>query len=111
MPSPREAKPTDCPRLESRLYQLMTAADPARAAADLGLFYEDGRVRVIVELADPTAADPQHPDLVIEGRFRDLVQARVPPAALCAISHLPGIQFVRGPAASFPQGPGQRARP
>lgn len=111
MPTPRAAKPTDCPQLESRLYELMVAADPARAAADLGLTYEDGRVRVIVELADAATPIPQHPDLVVEGRFSNLVQGRVPPATLCALSRLPDVRFVRAPAVAVPGAAAQPARP
>ncbi len=110
-PAPTEASPTPppsatqtptpkqagCPNLESRLYRLTTADDPAAYAAGSGLQYSEGRVRVVIEFQGPNDSLPAGYDVAVEARQGNLVQARAPVQDLCRISNEPNVRFVRAP--------------
>jgi hypothetical protein len=84
----------DCPRLESRLCQLVQAADPTSFAAGAQLEYADGRVRVIVELVSVDEPMPAYGQTE-EARYQGLVQAVVALDQLCALSNDPAVAAVR----------------
>jgi hypothetical protein len=88
------AKAADCPRLESRLYQLVQAADPASFAAEAQLEYADGRVRVIVELVSVDEPMPAYGQIE-EARYQGLVRAAISLDHLCALSNDPAVAAVR----------------
>ena len=91
----------ECPRLESVLYHLMQVSDPAAAAADASLSYDDGGVRVEIVLAGeamPTAST----GLVVEARAGALLQARVPVSELCDLSNDPEVVVVRATFRGMP---------
>jgi len=86
-----------CPGLDSRLAQLIEASDPAAFAASTGLIYGDeGRVAVIIELADPNARpDADRYDLVVEASYANLVQAQAPLDGLCDLAADPAVTRVQ----------------
>jgi hypothetical protein len=103
-PRPR---PSDCPHLESRLYDLIVAEDPADLAQTTGLFYEDNATRVVIELASPEtdASFLAEYGARTETQTGSLVQALVPLTKLCDLSNNPRVEFVREPRTAIsPQG-------
>lgn len=91
-----------CPKLEDRLYQLTVSPDPAALAAQTGLFYSQGRVRVIIELPSAESPAPSGYGLTVESRAQALVQALVPVDALCALAADGNVKFVRAPLPRLP---------
>ena len=89
--------PQPCPRLEERLFRLAVSADPEAFASQAGLYYREGRLRVIAELESPQAPSPSLPGLVVEARAAELVQALVPPDRLCSLASAEGVRLVRSP--------------
>lgn len=111
-----EAVPTDekatargCPKLDSRLVQLIGAADPSAFAAGAGLVYRDGAVRVVVELQASGEPSPGY-GLIEEARYENLVQALAPVEQLCPLSDDTGVLFVRPPVAASPAAPSSTGR-
>ena len=80
-PSPLATKPEPgCDGLASVLVQLTRAEDPAAFAAERGLAWVDGSVRVVFESDGPL------PEGVEEARSPGRVQALVPLDRLCALA-------------------------
>jgi hypothetical protein len=96
---PPRTLPSECPHLESRLYDLAMSPNPVAFAQTTGLFYEDGVTRTVVELATPETdiAFLAKYDAQIEKQAGSLVQVLVPLAELCNLSNDSQVQFVRGP--------------
>lgn len=94
----------ECPKLESRLYQVAQSSDPEHAANQSGLYYSQGRVRVIIELADPAVSLPAGYSLIIESRYNTLIQASVALQDLCKLSQEPSVRLVRAPYEATPLG-------
>ncbi len=86
-----------CPQLDSQLLQLTQAADPPAFATAHGLDYQNGMVRVIVDLR-AGASLPLGYGLVVEAQYANLVQAWVPPSQLCALASDANVLSVRPPA-------------
>lgn len=91
------AKQQECPALDSTLYQLTLAADPAQAAADLGLVYDERGIQVLVTLNsdDPSVLDSF--DVVTTGSSGPEFQAFAPFDQLCALANTPDVLAVRIP--------------
>lgn len=104
IPNTAPSKASECPQMESRLYDLTTATDPAAFAQSHGLYYGDGRTRVVVVLVAPEAGTSilTQYDAQVETRYESLVQVLVPPAELCDLSNDPQVQFVRAPRVAEP---------
>ena len=92
-----KAEKTPYPKLEARLYQLTRSKDPSTFAEASGLYFSDGKVRVIIILAHISSTISSDFQIVPEGQFGDLLQAMVPVDQLCEISEEPYINFVRPP--------------
>ncbi len=90
-------KPTHCPKLDSALYELMAAADRSAYARQHALQYEDGAVRVTLELASDQAVLPSSHRITIEERLERLVRALVPVDNLCELSNDPSVRMIRVP--------------
>ncbi|MBI4640237.1 MAG: hypothetical protein HY731_06055 [Candidatus Tectomicrobia bacterium] len=86
-----------CPKLEDLLFQVTQSSDPERTANQRGLFFSQGRIRVIIELTSPAVSLPTGYSLVIETRFQSLVQALVAVQDLCRLSEEPSVRLVRAP--------------
>jgi hypothetical protein len=102
-PHPRSS---ECPYLESHLYDLIVAEDPVGLAQTMGLFYEDGATRVVIQLATHEAdiSFLSEYGAQVETQTESLVQALVPVEKLCDLSNDPRVRFVRGPhAPTLPQ--------
>lgn len=101
------ASPTKagCPKLEDRLYQLTISPDPTTLAARSNLYYDQGRVRVIIELPSAESPAPSGYGLTVESRAQGLVQALVPIDALCALAADPLVKSVRAPLPRLPLSP------
>ena len=91
-------KPTDCPKLESALYQLTQSSDPATDAAGMGVQYEAGKVRVIVELNEPESGQLAAYQATIERQVIQTVRVLVPLNNLCVLSDDAAVDFVRVPS-------------
>lgn len=95
-PRPRSS---ECPHLESRLYDLTVAQDPTDLAQTMGIFYEDDATRVVIQLAAPRT------DISFLGEYgaqiktqtESLVEALVPVEKLCDLSNDPQVKSVREP--------------
>lgn len=96
------AKQRECPALDSTLYQLTLAADSAKAAADLGLVYDERGVQVLVTLNSDDPSVLNTFDVVITGSSGPELQAFAPVEQLCALSNAPGVLAVRVPGSARP---------
>lgn len=85
------------PNLESRLYYLSICLNWAKCAAERGLYYTNGMVRVEIELEDPDTPLPKRYRIKVERRYEALVQALVPVNQLRPLSNAPGIKEIRAP--------------
>jgi len=88
-----------CLLLESRLYDLTVAEDPATFAQTAGLFYENGATRVVIQLAAPDAESTFLADYgaEVESSTPALIQARVPLEMLCPLADDDRVQSIRIP--------------
>ncbi len=100
-------KSAACPKLESVLYQLSLSSDAAREAAQQGVDYQAGRVRVVIDLKRPGATLPPEYKLMEERRGDAQVRVMAPLDQLCALSELDEVAFVHLPLRPLPSGPGQ----
>ncbi|MBS7654968.1 hypothetical protein KEJ50_00460 [Candidatus Bathyarchaeota archaeon] len=61
------------------------------------IFYEEGKVRVVIELVNEQAEVPEGYGVVIEKRYKNMVQALVPINNLESLSNSPLVKFIRTP--------------
>jgi len=94
----------DYPNLETRLYELSIARNPARYAATHKLYYIEGKVRAVIELVSEDAEIPSTYHLQIEVRHGRLVQALVPISELRPLSKEPAVRLIRTPLEIYPKG-------
>ena len=88
---------TEPEKLESVLYQLTQTQNHDEFAKARGLYLEDGRVRVVIELHNASDTIPDGYGATIETRHKNLVQALVPINSLMELSKEPSINFIRAP--------------
>lgn len=104
-PTPASLAGTPNAAIDPVLMELIEATDRAETAADNGLYYEEGRVRVVVVLK-PGATLPQDHDLVIEHTASlengSAVQAMVPVDRLRSLAREPGVRLVSRPQSARP---------
>lgn len=62
-----------------------------------GIPYEDGKVRVVIELIDEQTEVPQGYGLMVEARYKNMVQALVPAENLEELAKDPAVKLVRTP--------------
>jgi hypothetical protein len=86
-----------CPRLDSQLFQLIQSPDPERFASGARLDLNPSGVRVAIELAAGNGLSPRY-QWVIEARYANTVQARVPLSNLCALASDASVVSVAPPA-------------
>lgn len=103
---PEEAKATSfAARVQPSLSHLAAAqasegaAGAERFAAERALKLTDGRVRLVVEAADPQVAAARVADAggIIEATHDDLIQASVPVEQIEPLSEDPAVEYVREP--------------
>ena len=96
---------TEPEKLESALYQLTQTQvqNPDEFAKTHGLYLEDGKVRVVIELHNSSDTIPDGYGATIETRHENRVQALVPVDSLMELSKEPSINFIRAPLHAYPQ--------
>lgn len=95
-----EGNKTPCPKLDTRLYQLTQSENPSEFAEANKLHFSDGKVRVVIVLADTLSIVSSEFHIVSEGQAGNLLQAMVPIDQLCELSEEPYIDFIRPPLQS-----------
>jgi hypothetical protein len=80
-------KNEECPQLDSKLYELYLLEDPTSRAEQLGFRVEDGKVFVILVLADEETEVPEGFDLDVGTRVGDQVQVFMPFDELCDLAN------------------------
>lgn len=96
------SKNTDCPALDSQLYQLSQVDDPQKRADEMGLRTNAGSVQVLILLESEDSSFLS--DFGVEaGSSSGLrLQAFVPFEQLCALANHAGVLAVRLPAQKIP---------
>lgn len=89
-------------RLSSVLRQLLAAPDAQAFAAQHGLYFEAGRVRVEIETRATDESLSARYDLRIEARADTILQALAPVGVLCDLSTDPSVLSVRQPLPAHP---------
>ncbi len=98
----------DYPKLESQLFDLATAADPAAYADRHNLTYEAGKAQATLVLRDPQwTGDLKWAVRALDGEVAmssaQFIEVRVPIPALLDLAQHPRIQAVRGPMQKWPE--------
>ncbi|OGF56605.1 MAG: hypothetical protein A2Z21_03625 [Candidatus Fraserbacteria bacterium RBG_16_55_9] len=97
----------DYPQLESRLFELATAQEPAKYAKEHDIDYDGGLVRVVIETQDPTWAE----DIAwavevlgghLEASYQELIQAQVPVGVLLMLAEHPRVRMISTPVEAHP---------
>jgi hypothetical protein len=88
-------------KLESQLFQMATAADPAAFASQIGIPYENGTVRVIITVGGGQQLPPD-PAVQVESAYADRVQAQVAPADMCQVALKPEVVWIEFARPAFP---------
>lgn len=99
-------KSTECPKLESVLYQLTQAPAPESFAQQRGVELQAGMVRVVIDLSQADAPLPEGFGLQEERRVGRQVRVLAPLAQLCQLSEQAGVDFVHLPLKPGSLGPG-----
>lgn len=97
---PRAAR--DCPGLDSQLFQLAQADDPALLAELLGLRTKEGRVQVLLLLASEETSFLQDFGAEVGTQSGSEVQTFVPVDQLCPLANHNAVLAVRPAAQAFP---------
>ncbi len=91
------------PKLESVLSQLISADDPQEFGRAHDLYMMDGKVRVVIELANETALLPDYVEE--ETHYKNKVQVLVPTEKIAALSLESNVTFIRAPSKAYPGAP------
>ena len=83
------------PKLESILWEMITANNPEEFALSHNLYIQDGKVKVVIELTNETALLPDY--VVEENRYKKNIQAIVPIEKLAELSYETNVTFIRAP--------------
>ena len=96
--------PAKPPGLESTLYRLTRAEDPAAFASEHGLRVSEGRVLVVVELRDGGTIPGEY-EVAVTSSYGTQVQAYVAFEDLVGVANAADVRFVRRPLESEDHGP------
>ena len=86
-----------CPQLDSILYELYMMKDPVPTAEQRGFRLKDGKVFVLLVLADEETQIPEGFDLDVGTRSGDQVQVFVPFTQLCDLANTDEVIAIRQP--------------
>ena len=86
-----------CPQLDSILYELYLMKDPVPTAEQRGFRLKDGKVFVLLVLADEETQLPEGFDLDVGTRSGDQVQVFVPFNQLCDLAKTDEVIAIRQP--------------
>lgn len=95
--APPSRQPTACPKLDSRLMQLVEAGDPLALAQQLKLPVQADRVQVVLVVQTEDIAFLEPLGVVVGGQAGQEVQAYVPISRLCTLAAHPEIAAIRLP--------------
>jgi hypothetical protein len=101
-PSP-PSQPSDCPGLDSRLFQLTQAAEPLKLANQWQLKLKDGKVQVLLILADEDVTFLQNFDVEPGTQAGAKIQVFAPIPRLCDLANMPQVLAIRPPTRAFIQ--------
>jgi hypothetical protein len=96
---------TECPRLSSDLRQLIASADRQSFARQHGLYYQDNRIRIEIELVSDVGDLPERFGLQVEGKYLNYIQGLAPVDILCDLSNDSRVRAVRSPTPAAPASP------
>ena len=102
-PKIRPTKSERSKNLESSLVELTQSSDPEVYAQKHGLYFANGRVRVVIELDNPNYALPASYG-VEETRYENMIQALVVINKLLELSESPFVRFITIPMVPADQG-------
>lgn len=97
---PRE--PSECPALDSQLFQLTQADDPPRLAEQLGFAVRDGKVQVLIVLQGGDSAFLQDFGVEPGDQSGNELQAYAPFDQLCNLANSAQVAAVRPAAQPIP---------
>lgn len=103
--SPGDLQPqqSDCPDLESQLFQLTQASDPLELAAQLQLKVKGDKILVLLVLDSERTAFLQDFGVEIDRQSGNEVQAFVPINKLCDLANTDEVLAIRLPAQAISQ--------
>lgn len=93
---------TECPELDSQLYQLIQLDDPAGEAAKLGMKVKEDKVQVMITLMDENTAFLSDFDAELGTQSGSLAQAYVPFSQLCRLANVDSVLAIRPAAQPIP---------
>lgn len=96
-------QPTDCSGLDSRLFQLTQAAEPLKLADQWQLKLKDGKVQVLLILADEDVTFLQNFDVEPGTQAGEKIQVFAPIPELCGLANSPQVLAIRLPTQVFIQ--------
>jgi len=103
-PAPRNpTKQSDCPNLDSALYQLIQAPNPTDSAKGLGFPVKDDKIQVLLVLKGQDVDFLKRFDVEVGSRDGANLQAFVPVSRLCDLANSDQIAAIRKPAMAVPQ--------
>jgi hypothetical protein len=89
---------SDCPGLESQLYQVAQAKDPLKMAEQIGLILKDEKVQVLFVLEDEETDFLLAYDVELGTQSGNQVQGYAPIERLCELTNLEAVLAIRRPA-------------
>jgi hypothetical protein len=96
-------QPADCPGLDSRLFQLTQAGEPLKLANQWQLKLKDGKVQVLLILADEDVTFLQNFDVEPDTQVGEKIQVFAPIPRLCDLANSPHVLAIRPPTPVFTQ--------
>lgn len=96
-------KPTNCPDLESTLFQVAQSPHPLKLAEQLHLKIKDDKVQVLLILASEDISFLQNFEVELGTQVGVQVQAFVPIDQLCNLANAAEVLAIRLPAMAVPQ--------
>lgn len=96
-------QPADCPGLDNRLFQLSQAAEPLKLAEQWQLKLKDGKVQVLLILADEEVTFLQNFDVEPGTQAGAKMQVFAPIPRLCDLANSPHVLAIRLPTQVFIQ--------
>ena len=85
------------PHLQHQLVELIESPNPQELAKQYGIYYQDGKVCVVIILTDKNDQIDARFDLVVEATSENMVQALVLLTQLGELSNEPYVKFIQLP--------------
>jgi hypothetical protein len=85
------------PHIQHQLVELIKSPNPQELAEQYGIYYQDGKVRVVIILTDKNDQIAERFDLLVEATSENMVQALVLLTQLGELSNEPYVKFIQLP--------------